>query len=488
MKILSKIVLTFAATALFVAVPQTAWAVEDQPQNIIIVELQTGSLNTGTEEFVEIYNPNGSEITVTGWLLQYRSAASTGSWTTKRKLACVPEGIDCNVAIAAHGRLVLASYDIATLADEQPMTGGFADAGGQIRLVNPGATSATDDDVVQDMLSYGTAVESEGGLAAPAPPAGKSLKRLVSEDGYYVDTNVNGADFMVGCSDPTPGEIEEPLAILPSTCEEPDDSPTIPEDPPDDTPDMPLPPDSDPTSEDPVDEELEGGMGAGPVEYLPILITELLPDPAPPAQDATDEFIEVFNPNAEPVNLKGYQIQSGSNYRYKYELPDLVIEPGQYLAISSAESGLTLSNGGTQVRILSPDGQVFDELADYGKAVEGQSWSKAADGQWRWSTTPTPGLVNEVTVPPPKATAKSATAKKASTKTAAKPKVASASKAQTSEQEEAFEEPPAPPPNYWLLAGVGSMAVGYGLYEYRQSIAGGARKLWQAVRGGGAAN
>ncbi len=471
-----------SAVVLCVVAPQSAWAVQAPvASGVIIVELQTGSLATGTEEFVELYNASGETVDVTDWVLQYRPATAAGNWTTKRKIACEPVVAGCRVELVASSRLVIASYDIAAIAGEQPMSGGFADSGGHVRLVNLGATTATTDDVVSDILGYGAAAtEAEGAQPTSAPPASKSLKRLVSEDGYFVDTNVNANDFLVGCDAPTPGELEQPLPVSPIDCQEDpveEPNPSDPEETPDPTD---IPPGSDPTE--------QPGQGSGPITYLPVNITELLPDPESPAEDTTDEFIELFNPNTEAVNLKGYQLQSGTNYRYKYILPEVLIGPGQYLVVTSGESGLSLSNSGTMVRVLDPNDQVLDELANYGKSVAGQSWSKSEDGIWRWSVSPTPGQVNLVTLPPVKA-AKTATAKKAATKTTAKPKVAAANKtSSTTAAEDAFEEPPAPPPNYWLLAGVGSMALGYGLYEYRQGIGQGLRKVWLAARGKNAAD
>ncbi len=222
-----------------------------------------------------------------------------------------------------------------------------------------------------------------------------------------------------------------------------------------------------------------------PTYYPLVTITELLPNPASPGQDSTDEFIEIFNPNSEVVSLAGYQIQSGSDYRYKFTLPDISALPGQYVVIMSEESGLSLSNDGTQVRLLNPLDEVIDELANYGKATDGSSWSKASDGTWQWSTTPTPGQTNLVTLPPVKATkpvvAKSPKAKKATT--AAKVKTASVAKADEPDAVEIPDTSEGNDPNYWLLAGVGSMAVGYGVYEYRQGIIMGVRKLWGLARG-----
>lgn len=248
--------------------------------------------------------------------------------------------------------------------------------------------------------------------------------------------------------------------------------PTVPVDP-TETPDIPT--------------EETGGQGAGPIAYLPILITELLPDPASPAQDDSDEFIELYNPNETAVDLAGYQLQSGNDYRYKYILPSLIIAPHQYLTITSEESGLVLSNSGSRVRLLNPGDELVEETGSYAKAVEGQSWTKTNTGEWQWSTTLTPGAPNTVTTPAPKTTKATPVVKKATTKkvSTAKPKVASASKTATQQAEQAYEEPANAdqPPNYWLLAGIGSMAAGYGVYEYRQGISAGFRRLWQLARG-----
>lgn len=486
-KTMRKLFILAAVLSLGLAAPYRAWAVTGTA-NIIIVEVQTGTLSSGTEEFVELYNPNANDVDVTDWQLQYRSASSTGSWTTKRKIACEPVVSGCTVVMPAHGRLVLASYTITGLTGAQPLTSGMADAGGQVQLLNPGPTAATTDDVVNDMLGYGTATAAEGAAPAPKPPAGKSLKRLVSEDGYFIDTNVNATDFIVGCDPPTPGDQAEPLSTAPASCPDSQASP-----PPDETPDPPTPdPGDTPPVDSPPPPDPVGGMGGGP--YLPVLVNELLPDPAAPALDANDEFVELFNPNNTAVNLKDYQVQSGTSYHYKYSLPDVTIGPLQYLAITSEESGLVLSNSGTSVRVLDPSGQTVDETGNYGAAVEGQSWSKTDAGDWQWSTSLTPGQPNIVTAPAPKATAKTtavSTTKKTTSKAAStsKPKVAGISKtvAATS-ADQAQPDAADPSTNYWLLGGVGSLVLGYGLYEYRQGIGQGLRKVWHVARGKNAAD
>ena len=56
--------------------------------HITISQIYGGGGNTGapySNDYVELYNPTNATITITGWSLQYASAAGT-SWTNKQPL------------------------------------------------------------------------------------------------------------------------------------------------------------------------------------------------------------------------------------------------------------------------------------------------------------------------------------------------------------------------------------------------------------------
>ncbi|HEU5186941.1 MAG TPA: lamin tail domain-containing protein [Candidatus Saccharimonadales bacterium] len=450
-----------AAVLVVLCASPAAVLAQTDTHNVLIVELQTGQAAASGNDFVEFYNPNTTDVDVTGWRLQYRAASAepAASWTTKRSFACPQESpTECKVVLPARGRLVVATYDIPNV-DEQRFSGGFAAAGGQIRLALP-ATQGTAQNLQQDMLGYGTAAVSEGQPSA-APEPGKSLKRTVSEDGYFIDTQNNAVDFIVGCGPPTPGDTQEPLITEPPECE-----PSDPPDPdPDPTPDPPTP-----TPVDPV--------------YLPLEITELLPDPTAPLKDDTDEFVEIFNPNTVEVNIEDYALRTGASLQNKITLGSKIIPPGGLAVITSGESSLSLINAGTAVQLVDPVGTLLEEVPNYGSAKPGYSWMKNEHG-WHWSSSPTPGAANVLTIPssPP---AKPASAKKG----AAIPKKVAAAKTTIPKAPAAPKpevKPPEQPvakaqPNYWIIAAIGGMAAAYGAYEYRQELRRWSENAWHWLR------
>lgn len=210
---------------------------------------------------------------------------------------------------------------------------------------------------------------------------------------------------------------------------------------------------------------------------LPVAITELLPNPAAPLSDDLDEFVELYNPNTEPVALKGYKLQTGSSYSYSFTFTDQIIEPGAYLTLRSSQSHLTLSNTAGRARLLDPNGSMMAETDAYADAAEGESWV-FQNGVWQWSGSLTPGSDNRVTIPI-LAAAKSAVKKVSAAPKVTKPKVTPAVKAaktvksKTTSPKAAFTQnakPSAPPIHPLVLAGVGSLAIAYAGYEYRQDM------------------
>ncbi len=196
-------------------------------------------------------------------------------------------------------------------------------------------------------------------------------------------------------------------------------------------------------------------------------ISEVLPNPAPPQTDANDEFVELYNSNDKAFDLSGFILQVGTTTIHKYTFPDgTSIEPHQFSAYYSSDTGLSLSNSDGQVKLLDPGGNLLGQTDEYTSAKDGYAWINA-DGLWQWTTTPTPAAANIISAPPTvkSATTSSSSTTKKTTKNAKKTTAAAASGSNSSGTPSAVKMHPL------VLVGVGAAALLYALYEYRHDLA-----------------
>ncbi len=322
-----KLLLVLGVVQIFSSWP-VAVALPTPVEHIVISELQTASMTSASEEFVELYNPLDEAVDITGWRLEYKSATGA-NWSSKATLSG---------SVESQGFYLIASTDYLTDAATAAMASGLAASGGHIRLVS---LNDQQSEAVVDLLGWGTADLAET-APAPAPAAGRSLVRQVDADDNFIDQDNNSTDFVV--SD-TPDPQSTP--------------PTVP------------------------DED------TNPDDLLTLVINELFVDPSSPQTDAEDEFVEIYNPNDEPVDLNDYVLQTGSSLQYQATITDKFINPGDYLALTSGETGLVLANSGGKAQLLSPDGAVAAGLVAYQTAPAGQSWSLlGASFVWTNQVTP----------------------------------------------------------------------------------------------------
>jgi hypothetical protein len=143
--------------------------------DIVISEVQTGGNENANQEFVELYNQTAEVITLAGWQVQYQSATGT-TWATKATLngELLPQGLFM-VATSAYG------------AAQQTMSAGLAAGGGHVRIVDSEGGAV-------DLVGWGTATHAEG-LPAATPDPGNSLQRCMAND-LFVDTDNNADDFL----------------------------------------------------------------------------------------------------------------------------------------------------------------------------------------------------------------------------------------------------------------------------------------------------
>lgn len=437
-----------ALTLTFVTVFPVSVSADDST-SVLISEILTGTSTGAGQEFVELYNPTPTAINLSGWKIEYKSATSTNMPSNWNKKADLSGQID-----AQSYYLVAPKSNYPDSDSEWSST--LATSGGHIRLVDGTGK-------VIDLLGYGNANSPEGS-AAIAPAPGQSIERLPGKTDPYSgnaqDTNDNAKDFLIRV-DPEPqnskSEIEPRIVV-----------------------------DQDPTPEDPVSDE-NASFNSSPA----LLITELFIDPESPLTDADDEFIEIFNPNDFEINYEGYVLKGGSNFKSSFTLPAGIVSPKGYVAFTSAQTGIPLTNSGGAVQLFDPEQKLIDQTLAYQNAKPGQSWS-LDNGSWGWSLIPTKAAQNVITLPSAlassstvKKTSKQASPKSAKVKAPAKAKktATKSSKAKAAKDSKKGKSEPVKvaaakiKPASWLLITLAIFTMCYAIYEFRHDISNSYKKL-----------
>ncbi len=172
------------------------------PLNHIVISQVYGgggnSLATYQNDYVELYNPTASAVDVGGWTIQYASATGTGDWLVQPLGGIIQPGEYYLISLATNGAVGL-PLPAANISGSINMSG----TTGKVALSNNGDALTgcpTADPTLVDLVGYGgTANCREGGSNAPTP---SNTTAIFRKNGGATDTNVNGADFVVGTPSP----------------------------------------------------------------------------------------------------------------------------------------------------------------------------------------------------------------------------------------------------------------------------------------------
>ncbi len=197
----------------FLLLPLTA--VGQIANHVVISEVYGGGGNSGAtlkNDFIELYNPTESPISINGWSVQYASATGTSWQATNLTGTIAPHGFFLvQEAQGAGGTIDLPSPDA---------TGALAMSGtnGKVALVKSTTPiSGISDANVVDFVGYGTANFYEGAGATPALTNTTSTERKASSTsssatmgasgseefaGNGYDTDNNNADFIIRAPQP----------------------------------------------------------------------------------------------------------------------------------------------------------------------------------------------------------------------------------------------------------------------------------------------
>ena len=152
-----------------VAVPTA----ESASPDIVVSQVYPGGGNAGatyTNDFVELFNRGSTAVDVSGWTIQYASAAAT-TWQATALAGSIAPGRHFLVQLASAG-----AVGSALPSPDATGTTNLAVSGGKVAVVraaspltcgaSPGSCSAVTS--VADLIGYGSAADYEGSAAAPA--------------------------------------------------------------------------------------------------------------------------------------------------------------------------------------------------------------------------------------------------------------------------------------------------------------------------------
>lgn len=346
------------ALALFILItwPFTALASGDH----VVINSFLIQGTSPNDEYVELLNPTGTPVDLTGWRLSRKSASGTNT----NLLTTFPEKV-----LLPGQKITIGHASSVLKTDLTYSTSGFLAINNTIILYSDAGKT------VVDKVGMGSAGDFEG-AAIPNPEAGEIPSRVEGED-----TGNNLADFIFA-------EKEE----------------EVPEETTESEPD--------PTTTTTITASF----------FFDLSVTELMPNPV--GADGENEWIELKNNGSRAdLGGLVLRDKIGSPHEYKIPLGTF-LDPGDYLVLSAKATKISLNNTGDIIEIVSPFGQLIDSTeVNYGKAPEGSSFA-LFESVWSWTTQPSPGSQNIkkalVVTKTTKATTKSkktTTTKKKKTKT-----------------------------------------------------------------------
>ncbi len=406
--------------------------VQAASDRLVITQVQTGGSGSGTasQEFISLFNNSSQDIDVSNWCVRVSDYNDAGS-----DVYCftVSPGMD-EVQVPAKGAVLISSPSYPVPVGVS-ITGVFTSAvtmsatRGHVTLLD--AERSVVDRVAWDNKASVPPKYPE--TLATTAPAGGSMITRVANGGSYSDTDNNEVDFVTAPSAPLSAV---PLIDYKKQPEVVDICPTVaglqtslPEGYGYDVAgNCELISNDVCTNIDRIQmevpagySEVEGGcydslldvcqnidgfqLGL-PVEYrklasgdckrivppVSLHITEVMPNAV--GTDTGHEYIEIYNPTPQDVDLSDYILMIGKNAEKSYELGTMTMPGGSYLSITDVMLGYSLLNTTTRVELRFYDSQLIDEIVPYQSPSDDMSWS-LIDGVWQYSDMLTPGAANQ---------------------------------------------------------------------------------------------
>ncbi len=360
-----------------------------QPTNperkLMIYEVKQGKNTHPSEQvqFVTIYNPNDTAVTVENWNLEYikngfeTAFCSAAEWRAHTAGAVAKRRIIGSSGADAANIITIAGHQVSgqiplDINDNTP---------GSVHLVDKAGT-------VHDTVGWGYKSSTPNTINVCSETVqvahfstDDSLIRYLGCNGIdAIDTDNNANDFYLSATLAAATYGSAKLPICSPLTEPPEEEEEEPAAPPTEPPVTPTPP-----------SEI-------PINCQGVTISESLVNPV--GTDTGHEFIELHNTLATAVSLQGCSLQTSASSSKLYTFGDISLAAGSYQAFYDSETGLTLPNAsGGSIWLLDATNEL--QAVTYPADPEDDVVWTLADGAWGLSYTATPNAANILTASKP---------------------------------------------------------------------------------------
>jgi len=339
--------------------------------HLVISEIQIGG-ETVYDEFIELYNPNNSEINLENWDVKKKTKSGSESNVLNNIEGIIPAYSYFLIAPRANcgESKTEKCYQGNILADDEYTTNMFLAADNTVLLYDHNGN-------LIDKIGWGEASDFEGEVVINNPENKQSLERI-NTNGAVQDTNNNKNDFVLqNNSEPQNSSfVNDNQDIFVDNNNDDDEIPPAP------------------FAKGGDDDDDSGETHPSPFqEGNKIIITEFLPNPED--SDRDNEFIEIYNNGDVKVDLGGWILEDKMGSVKKFIIPDGVeIDAGKYKAFYSDETRIALNNSGDGIILRNKSENIINETQISGAALEEQAFALDGNKNWVWTLRPTPGRGN----------------------------------------------------------------------------------------------
>jgi hypothetical protein len=347
------------------------------PKHVVISEFRTIGPLGANDEFFELYNPTGTIVNIGNWYI----SKSSGCGTSVSTLVYIYYGTILqpgqHYLIAAY-----ASYSSITNADQR-FSPGIADNGG-LALINSSGSLIDQVGMCNETYYHegkplpALPVAPLAGTPTPYPgTSDQSYERKPGGNTSCYDTGDNFNDFILISPANPQNQSSGSVLCAGVSLTSPTPSPTVT-----------ITPTRTPTR-------------APTAIPAMVVLNEFLPHPQTDwngdgIANNNDEYIEIINVSPNILNVINWKLDTGINSPKTFSLPDLTLQPRQIATFFGSETGLSLSDGGSTVRLINTSGRVVDAYTYPVVELPERTWCRLPDGSafWGFNCRPTPGLPN----------------------------------------------------------------------------------------------